>query len=72
MTSCKKLTFKWTLRQVFICLRPRNPYHPPPPLHTVYVCAVYLPTQGRGEGGELNQREVKGATVHKAGSKIST
>ncbi len=32
-----KLTCKGTLRQVFICLRPRTPYPSPPPLHTVYV-----------------------------------
>ncbi len=33
---------------------------PPSPLHTVYVYTVYVLTvlaQGRGEGGELNQRE---------------
>ncbi len=34
----------------------RTPYHPPPPLYTVYVFTVYLFTQGRG-GGKLNQRE---------------
>jgi hypothetical protein len=33
----------------------RNSY--PPPLHTVHVVTVYLFTQGRGEGGELNQKE---------------
>ncbi len=31
----KKLTCLEIFRQVFFCLRPRNPY---PPLHTVYVC----------------------------------
>ncbi len=47
----KKLTFKGTLRQVFICLRPITS---DPPTH--YVCVqVYLFTQGRE--GELNQRE---------------
>ncbi len=32
----------------------------PPPLYTLYTCTysiVYLFTQGRGEGGELNKRE---------------
>jgi hypothetical protein len=55
-----KLTFKGTLRQVFICLRPGTPYPHIPPLHTVYVMqyTVYLFTQERDEGGgELNQRE---------------
>ncbi len=41
---------------MFICLRPRTRY-PPPPVHTVYVYIVYLFTQGREVGGELNQRE---------------
>ncbi len=40
---------------VFICLRPRTPY-PPPPLHTAYVYTAYLFTR-KGEGGELNRRE---------------
>jgi hypothetical protein len=54
----KKFTYKETLRQVFICLRPRTPY--PPPLLTVYVYTVSLFTQGREKG--------RGATVRKAGS----
>jgi hypothetical protein len=33
----------------------KNTIHPP--LHTVYVYTVYLFTKGRGEGGQLNQRE---------------
>jgi hypothetical protein len=56
-TACKG-----TLRQVFICLRPRTPYPSPPPLHTVYVYKVYLFTQESGDWGgwgELNQREVE-------------
>jgi len=48
---------KGTLRQVFICLRPKTPY---PPSYTLYMCigTVYLFIQeGEGAGGELNQRE---------------
>jgi hypothetical protein len=49
----KKLTCKGTSRQVFLCLRPRTPY-PPPPL----TCVVYLFTQGRGGGVEPERRGV--------------
>jgi hypothetical protein len=72
-----KFTCKGTLRQVFICLRPRTPY-PPPKYCSVYVYTVYLFIQGRGlgGGGELNQREGERATGlstdHKAGLKIPT
>ncbi len=68
-SSIKKSTCKGTLRDVFICLRLRNPY-PPPPIHTVSVHTVYLFTQGRG--GELTRDKIRGATVHKAGSNIPT
>ncbi len=56
MWSSKKITCKGTLRQVFICLRPRTPH----PLHTVNVYTVYLLTQGRGGGVVENQREREG------------
>jgi hypothetical protein len=55
MWSSKKMTYKGTLRQVFFCMKPRTPN--PLPLHTVYVYTVYLFTQRKLEGGELNQRE---------------
>ncbi len=71
----KKFTCKGTLRQVFICLRPRTPYYQPP-LHTecVYTVRYTYSHRERGEGGrELVQREgYRGETVHKAGSKIPT
>ncbi len=68
MASSKKLTCKGTLRQVFICLRPRTLYHPP---YTLYTCIQY--TFSHREGGESWTREkVRGPTVHKAGSKIQT
>jgi len=58
---------------VFICLRPPPLLDPitPSPLHTAYVYIVHLLKQGRG--GRVEPREkVRGATVHKAGSKIPT
>ncbi len=59
----KQLTCKGTLRQAFIRLSrseaPFLPMTPFPPLHTVFVCAVYLFTRGRG-GFE---RREKGTTV---------
>ncbi len=52
-------------------MSPTNSYTP---LHTVYIYTVYFFTQGRGEEGELNQREGERATGestdHKAGLKI--
>ncbi len=38
---------------IFSCLPSLCPYRPPP-LNTEYVYTVYLFTQGKGEGGELN------------------
>ncbi len=56
MSSLKKFSVKGTLRQVFICLRPRTPYPPP--------------TGKGGEAGRVEpERKVREATVHKAGSK---
>jgi hypothetical protein len=43
----KKLTCNGTLQQVFICLRPRIPYLPPP--HTLYT--NILTNIGKGRGG---------------------
>ncbi len=47
------LTCKGTLRQVFICLRPRTPY-PPPLTHCIHVYSILIHT-GRGGGGELKK-----------------
>jgi hypothetical protein len=51
----KKLTSNGTLRQVFICRRPRIVYTPPP-LHIVYGYTVWYTFSHRG-GGRVNQRE---------------
>ncbi len=65
----KKLTCKRTLRQVFISLKPR-PHIPHPLTHCIRVFSILIHT-GNGGGRERWTRErVRGATVHKAGSKI--
>jgi hypothetical protein len=49
--------------------------HIPPPHFTLYTCILYavnLFTQGRWEEGEWTREKGRGATVHKARSKIPT
>jgi hypothetical protein len=48
-----------------------DPIHPPPPTHCIRVHCIITHTGKRG-GGELTREKVRGATVHKAGSKIPT
>ncbi len=67
MLSSKKFTCKGLRTGVYLS-EAQNP-HTPPPLHTVSLYTVYIFTQGRG--GELTRKRVRGATVHKAVSKIS-
>ncbi len=50
----KKMTYKGTLRQVFICLKPKTLYPP----HT-YLYAVYLFTHGRGGGGLCTKEKAR-------------
>jgi hypothetical protein len=66
MSSSKKLTSEGTLRQVFICLKPRILCPP----HTLYSCIQY--TYSHREGEELTREKARGAIVHKAGLKIPT
>jgi hypothetical protein len=49
MASSKKLSYKGTLRQVFI-------YLSPPPSYILYACILYTFSDREG-GGEMNQRE---------------
>jgi hypothetical protein len=50
-----------------------TPQSPPPPPQPHTVCILYFDTGKDGKGGESWTREkVRGATVHKAGSKIRT
>ncbi len=74
MSSSKKMTCKGTLLQVFICLRTRTTYPSPPPLtHCISVYSIQIYTGKEGRGGEtLTREKVRGAIVHKAGSKIPT
>ncbi len=54
---------------MFIGLRPRTPY--PSPLYTLYTCIQYTCSLGKG-GESWSSEKVRGATVHKAVSKILT
>ncbi len=56
MSSSKKLTCKGTLRQVFICLRPRTPPQPP---YTLYTCMLILIHTGRGGGRVEPERRLE-------------
>jgi hypothetical protein len=47
----KKLAFKGTLRQVFVCLRPRTQYPYPPLTHCIPVYIILIHTQRGGGGG---------------------
>jgi hypothetical protein len=47
MSSSQKLTCKVTLRQVFICPRPRTPY-PFPCTHSMRVYSILIHTEGGG------------------------
>jgi hypothetical protein len=51
----RKFTFIGTLRQVFICLRFRNPH--PLLRHCIRVYRILIHTGGGGGGGDFNQRE---------------
>jgi len=63
----KKFAYTGTLRQVFICLRPRTPYRSPLTGHNVYVYTVYLFTQGRGGGRVEPERRGEGQQFTKLG-----
>ncbi len=70
MSSYKKIDLLRNFAAGVYLSEAQNPI-PPPPLHTVYVYKVYLFSQGREEGGELNQREgLEGQQFTKLGSKI--
>jgi hypothetical protein len=63
----KKLTYKGSLWQVFICLRPKNPIPPPPPLQTVqYMCIQYTYSHRKG-GGVEPERRLEGQQFTKQG-----
>ncbi len=51
----KELTSKGTLRQGFICLKPRTPY--PPSTHCIPVYKYTYSHREEGKGGRVNQRE---------------
>jgi hypothetical protein len=52
---------------------PSPPVTPYPLPYTLYPCILYTYSQRKGDGGEsLTREKVRGATVHKAGSKVTT
>jgi len=56
----KILTFKGTLRQMFICLRP-NPNTPAPLTHFILVYSILIHTgKGRGRGARELERRLEG------------
>ncbi len=56
----KKFTCKWTLRQMFICLRLRTPNPPPPSItQCIRVYSILIHT-GKGEGGDEPERRGEG------------
>jgi hypothetical protein len=60
-----KLNWEGTLRQVFICLRPRTPPNPP---YTLYTCVQY--TYLQREGGRVEPgRRLDGHQFTKLGRK---
>ncbi len=63
----KRLTWKGTLRQMFICLRPRIPYPP----HTLYTCIQHTYSHRKGEESSTREK-VRGATAPKSGLTIPT
>jgi hypothetical protein len=65
-----KVTWKGTLRQLFILLRPL-PTYPPPGTHCTYVKYIYIFPQGRGGGGSVEperREEGQQGTDQKDGS----
>jgi hypothetical protein len=68
--NLRKLTCKGTLRQFLSVWGPLPSYDPIPPIFTLYTWILY--TYSHREGGESWTREVRGATIHQAGSNIPT
>jgi hypothetical protein len=66
----KQFIYKGTL-QVFICLRPRTPYPPPPPTsYTLYTCVQHTYSHREGEGGIVEpERRLEGQQFTKLGRK---
>ncbi len=67
----KKLACKETLRQVFICLRPRTPS--PPYTHCIRVCSILIHTEkGGGWRRAEPERRLEEQPFTKLGQKIPT
>ncbi len=68
--NCRHLKKSYWERDFAVDVYLSEAQNPIPTLNTVHVYTVYLFTQGRGE--ERTREKVRGATVHKPGSKIPT
>jgi hypothetical protein len=67
MSSSKKITCKETLRQMFICLRPRTPYSLP---YELYTCIQYTYSDREGGRREVEpERRFEGQHFAKLGRK---
>ncbi len=62
----RKFNWEATLRQVFICLRPRTPPNPP---YTLYTCVQYTYSQREGGRVEPGRRYLDGHQFTKLGRK---
>jgi hypothetical protein len=68
MSSSRKIDLLRNFAAGFIGLRPRTP-SPPPPTHCVRD-SILIHTGNGGRVEPERREKVRGATVHKAGSKI--
>ncbi len=72
MLSSKKIDLQRDFAAGVCLSEAQNPIPLPLTNCVLVYCTVYLLTQGRGEGVRVTREKGRGATVHKAGSRIAT